>query len=336
MQLYFSFIIPVYNRPQEILELLESMCQMDYDKSFEIVIVEDGSTITSEKEVLRFKDSLNISYYQKPNSGPGDSRNYGMKKAQGNYFLILDSDVILPTNYLKEVEIAINQNYVDCFGGVDNAHASFSDLQKAINFVMTSFLTTGGIRGGGEQLGKFQPRSFNMGISQKAFKSSGGFGAIHPGEDPDLSLRLWDLGFQTALFSKVEVYHKRRISWAKFKLQVYKFGKCRPILNSWHPKSAKLTYWFPTVFVIFFLLSIWLLFFKSYFLFYIFMVYLFSVFGSSAIFYKSFKIGVMSLFATLTQFWGYGSGFLWASIQVGLLKKDPEVVFPELFFKNKL
>lgn len=334
--MYFSFIIPVYNRPQEILELLESMTLLDFDKPFEIVIVEDGSTVTSEKEVQLFNNRLDISYYKKPNSGPGDSRNYGMKKAQGNYFLILDSDVILPTNYLKEVEIAINQNYVDCFGGVDNAHASFSDLQKAINFVMTSFLTTGGIRGGGEQLGKFQPRSFNMGISRKAFEASGGFGKIHPGEDPDLSLRLWDLGFETALFSNVEVYHKRRISWAKFKLQVFKFGKCRPILNSWHPKSAKLTYWFPTVFVVGFLLSLWLLFFKSFILFLLFTTYLLCVSVSSTLKYKSLKIGAMSLFATFIQFWGYGVGFLWATIQVQLLKKNPEVVFPELFFKNKL
>ena len=333
MNLYFSFIIPVYNRPQEVLELLESFTQLDYDKQYEIVIVEDGSTNSSESIVNQFKDNLNISYFYKQNSGPGDSRNFGMAKAKGNYFLILDSDVILPPNYLNEVEEALTNKYVDCFGGVDNAHQSFTNLQKAINFVMTSFLTTGGIRGGGEQLGKFQPRSFNLGISKEAFKISKGFGKIHPGEDPDLSMRLWDLGYSTALFSSVEVYHKRRISWQKFKIQVTKFGKCRPILNLWHPNSAKLTYWFPTVFCLGFFVSLVCLYLQFYLLSFFYLIYALLVFISGALRYKSFKIGVMCVFAMAVQFWGYGLGFLESTVKVRWLAQNPEKVFPKLFFK---
>ena len=247
--MYFSIIIPVYNRTDEIKELLESLLVSDYDKEYEVVIVEDGSSITCKDVVKKFKDRINISYYFKENSGPGDSRNYGMKVAKGDYFIIFDSDCIIPKQYLTEVEKELTTNYVNCFGGSDAALDSFSDIQKAINFAMTSFLTTGGVRGGSEKLTKFQPRSFNMGISKKAFKDSNGFGNIHPGEDPDLAIRLWKLGYQTRLFQRAFVYHKRRIDWDKFSLQVNKFGKARPILNSWYPEYSKLTFFFPTLFV---------------------------------------------------------------------------------------
>jgi len=211
---------------------------------FEIVIIEDGSTKTSKTIAEAFQKTLNISYFFKDNSGPGDSRNFGMAHAKGNYFIILDSDCILPKHYLKAVEQSLKTEFVDCFGGPDAAHESFSNLQKAINFSMTSVITTGGIRGNKNSVGKFQPRSFNMGLSKKAFQESKGFGRIHPGEDPDLSIRLWNLGYQTKLIPEAFVYHKRRISWSNFYKQVHKFGMVRPILNKWHPSTKKITYWF--------------------------------------------------------------------------------------------
>ncbi|MCX8483219.1 MAG: glycosyltransferase family 2 protein, partial [Crocinitomicaceae bacterium] len=179
--MHFSLIIPVYNRPDEVDELLESLAKTTYQNDFEIVIVEDGSTIPCGEAIQKYLSQLNISYFYKENSGPGDSRNYGMAKANGDYFIIFDSDCIIPAQYLDEVDKALKQDYVDCFGGPDKALDSFSDIQKAINFTMTSFLTTGGIRGGSEKIGKFQPRSFNMGLSRKAFEASKGFGNIHPG-----------------------------------------------------------------------------------------------------------------------------------------------------------
>jgi len=174
MVLSFSFIIPVYNRPNEIRELLESLQSQTYLSPYEIVIVEDGSTETSEEIIQQFQHELSISYYQKGNTGPGDSRNYGMRKALGNYFLVLDSDCILPPKYLEIVHHALHQDYVHCFGGPDNAHESFSLIQKAINYAMTSVLSTGGIRGGKKSIDKFQPRSFNMGISREAFEATNG------------------------------------------------------------------------------------------------------------------------------------------------------------------
>ena len=247
--MHFSFIVPVYNRPEEIRELLESFSNLEGDFKYEIVIVEDGSLETSEAVVNSFREQLHICYYFKSNTGPGDSRNFGMNKAEGDYFIILDSDVILPSNYLIEVDAFLSKTYYDCFGGPDAAHDSFTNLQKAINFAMTSFITTGGIRGGKQQVEDFQPRSFNMGLSKKAFLDTGGFGTIHPGEDPDLSLRLLKKGYKTTLIRNAFVFHKRRISWSKFYKQVNKFGKVRPILNQWHPESKSLVYWFPTLFV---------------------------------------------------------------------------------------
>ena len=167
--MYFSFIIPVYNRPDEIDELLESLSKLDGDAVFEVVVVEDGSTISCEHIIEKYQSKLSIVYFFKPNSGPGDSRNYGMTQAKGDYFIILDSDCIIPEDYLIKVNASLKNDYVDCFGGPDAASASFSDVQKAINFTMTSFLTTGGIRGGSEKMDKFQPRSFNMGLSKSRF-----------------------------------------------------------------------------------------------------------------------------------------------------------------------
>lgn len=333
--MYFSIVIPVYNRPDEIKELLESLLISDYKNEYEVVIIEDGSTITCKNEVDNFKNKLNISYHFKENSGPGDSRNYGMKVANGDYFIIFDSDCIIPNDYLSEVQNELEADYVDCFGGSDAALDSFSDIQKAINFAMTSFLTTGGIRGGSEKLNKFQPRSFNMGISKKAFEGSKGFGNIHPGEDPDLSIRLWKMGYQTRLFTKAFVYHKRRIDWTKFSVQVNKFGKARPILNSWYPEYSKLTFFFPTLFIIGFSISIMLFLFHIQFPILCYAFYFTLILVTATIETKSIKIGFLSLIAVSKQFFGYGRGFLESYIKVILLKQKPENAFPELFFKIK-
>ena len=333
--MYFSIIIPVYNRPDEIRELLESLTVSDYKKEYEIVIIEDGSTKTCQKEVTEFSNKLNISYHFKQNSGPGDSRNYGMKVAKGNYFIIFDSDCIIPRHYLAEVEHELTENYVDCFGGSDAALDTFSDIQKAINFAMTSFLTTGGIRGGSEKLTKFQPRSFNMGISKTAFEDSHGFGNIHPGEDPDLSIRLWKMGYKTRLFAKAFVYHKRRIDWDKFSIQVNKFGKARPILNSWYPEYSKLTFFFPSVFIVGFLISILFLLFSIWLPILCYALYFCAIFVFSSLQNNSIKIGLLSIIAVAKQFFGYGIGFLESYLKVMILKQRPELAFPELFFKTK-
>jgi glycosyltransferase involved in cell wall biosynthesis len=332
----YSLIIPVYNRPDEVDELLESLSKLDYNEDFEIVLIEDGSSIKCEDVVKNYSEKINISYYFKENSGPGDSRNYGMKKARGDYFIIFDSDCIIPKNYLTEVSNALNEGYVDCFGGPDKALDSFSDIQKAINFAMTSFLTTGGIRGGSEKIDKFQPRSFNMGLSRKAFEASNGFGNIHPGEDPDLSIRLWNLGFETRLFPKAFVYHKRRIDWSKFSMQVNKFGKARPILNSWYPQHNKLTFFFPTVFIIGLFLSVllYILSQKFDYLLQLYFVYFLALFLVSTYQNKSFKIGFLSIKAVWKQFYGYGTGFMESFIKVIILKQKPQEAFPELFFKK--
>jgi len=333
--MFFSIIIPVYNRPHEIKELLESLSESNYNKPYEIVVVEDGSSIPCQDIIESFRSKLTISYYFKENSGPGDSRNFGMKKAQGDYFLIFDSDCIIPPNYLSEVETELETQFVDCFGGPDAALDSFSNIQKAINFAMTSFLTTGGIRGGSEKIGKFQPRSFNMGISKKAFVASNGFGNIHPGEDPDLSIRLWKLGFQTRLFTKAFVYHKRRIDWQKFAIQVSKFGKARPILNSWYPEYQKLTFFFPTLFILGFIVSIILLAFGFLFPIICYGLYYLLLFISAAIQNKSITIGYLAIIAVTKQFWGYGLGFLQSYVKIKWLKQQPQDAFPELFFKVK-
>jgi glycosyltransferase involved in cell wall biosynthesis len=330
--MHFSIIIPVYNRPDEMEELLNSLQRQDYGNTFEIVIIEDGSTVKSDEVIKKYANNLEISYYFKENTGPGDSRNYGMNKAKGDYFIIFDSDCIIPQHYLSVIDRALKMEIVDFFGGPDNALESFSDVQKAINFSMTSFLTTGGVRGGTEKVNKFQPRSFNMGISRNAFLASGGFGNIHPGEDPDLTIRLWNLGFKSRLISEAFVYHKRRIDWDKFALQTLKFGKARPILNSWHPNYSKLTYFFPSFFVIGFYISLLMLLFVKDFLFKLYCIYLLLIFILSSIQNRSISVGFLSMIATWIQFKNYGFGFLISYIRISILKQKPQEAFPELFF----
>ncbi len=331
--LSFSFIIPVYNRPDEIEELLSSFLLLEGQIPFEIVIVEDGSTIDCKSVVELFDSKLDISYLVKSNSGPGDSRNYGMKHAKGNYFIILDSDCLLPKTYLTNVFEYLSKNYADCFGGPDAAHESFSDLQKAINFSMTSFITTGGIRGGRDSA-SFQPRSFNMGLSKRAFDATGGFGIIHPGEDPDLSIRLNNLGFDTTLIKDAYVYHKRRISWKKFYNQVHKFGLVRPILNSWHPQTASVTYWFPTLFSLGFILAVILLILGHAIGISAYGVYFALAFITALFETRNVKVSLQALTAICVQFFGYGFGFIKSTIAIGILKKDPEFYYPNLFFKH--
>ena len=333
MKLRFSFIIPVYNRPEEIDDLLHSMLGMQDDHDFEVVIIEDGSSVTSQNIVETYKDRLNITYYFKPNSGPGDSRNYGMQRASGNYFIILDSDCSLPTGYLDSVIESLKLDYTDCFGGPDTSHVSFTSIQKAIDYSMTSWLTTGGIRGKKGSVDKFQPRSFNMGLSKEAFLATGGFGKIHPGEDPDLTLRLWALGFKTKLIPEAAVFHRRRISWEKFYIQVNKFGMARPILNLWHPGSGKITYWFPSLFLLGLIVSI--LFWCAGFNWFlgIYGIYGLLIFIDSLMRTDSLVVALYSVYATFIQFVGYGLGFAKSTFLITFSKKKPEILFPNLFFK---
>ena len=326
-----SFVIPVFNRPNEIDELLNSFCLQKESKDFEIVIIEDGSSNKCDKIIKNYKN-LNISYYYKDNSGPGDSRNFGMNKAKGSYFIILDSDIILPENYCTILIDNLSKNFSNCFGGVDDSHSSFNNFQKAVSFSMTSFITTGHDIGGSRSK-NFQPRSFNMGISKEAFLKSGGFGKIHPGEDPDLSIRLKKAGFRTVLYENLKVFHKRRVSIKSFFKQVYKFGVARSILNHKFPDTRKITYWFPSIFSFVFFISIILVLLKiESLIFIIYSFYFLLVFILSSI-KNNIWVGFLSIITTLIQFFGYGYGFIRSLILINIFpNKKIESIFPKMFF----
>lgn len=316
----FSLIIPVYNRPDEIKELLESLMIQSFQQGFEILIVEDGSEHNSESIVINFQKiasnrGIELRYFLKQNTGAGMSRNYGMQKATGDYFIILDSDIIVPEKYLEIVDLSLSKNYTDTFGGPDAAHESFSPTQKAINYAMTSFLTTGGLRGGKKPQTNFQPRSFNMGISRLAFEKTNGYSNRKIGEDIELSFRLKEMEFNSQLIPDAYVYHKRRSTFRQFLKQTNNFGKERPLLNKQFPHTKKITYWFPTVFIFGFWSSFILLFWNCYIPFILMCVYLLSIFIHATIQNRSIKIGVLSVWATLIQFTGYGLGFLKSSLK---------------------
>ncbi len=339
MDLHFSVIIPIYNRPEELSELLTSLSKQEFDSSFEIVIVEDGSVLKSDKVVEEYGKVLNVKYFFKENTGPGDSRNYGMARASGNYFIILDSDCILPEFYFNEVNTALQNKYTDAYGGPDAAHPSFTVIQKAINYSMTSLLTTGGLRGSDKVKSKFQPRSFNMGISKKAFLQTKGFSKQRYGEDIDLTFKLWDLHFKTQFIPNAFVYHKRRTSWKQFFNQTFNFGAARPVLNYMHLGSAKITYWFPSMFILGILLAIcfsflgynlFLILYGVYFVF----ILIDSIIKNRCedkICVDALFTGVSSIIATLIQFFGYGYGFLRSFLRLNVLKRTKEKTFPKMF-----
>lgn len=245
----YSVIVPVYNRPNECEELLESLTHQT-QRDFEVIIVEDGSSVPCREVVERYADKLAVHYYDKLNSGPGQTRNYGVERANGEYVIILDSDVVLPEGYFAAIDDELAANPCDAFGGPDRAHESFSTTQKAINYAMTSFFTTGGIRGGKAKLDKFYPRSFNMGVRREVYQALEGFSAMRFGEDIDFSTRIFKSGYRCRLFPEAWVYHKRRTDLKKFFKQVHNSGIARIHLSHRHPGTHKLVHLLPAVFTL--------------------------------------------------------------------------------------
>ncbi|MBO5058954.1 MAG: glycosyltransferase [Prevotella sp.] len=345
--MYYSIIVPVYNRPDEVDELLESLTHQTF-KQFEVIIVEDGSKNDCRSVVEKYSGALDIHYYYKDNSGPGQSRNYGAERSKGDYLIVLDSDVVLPEGYLQAVEDELKANPCDAFGGPDSAHPSFTDVQKAISYSMTSFFTTGGIRGGKKKLDKFYPRSFNMGIRRDVYQQLGGFSKMRFGEDIDFSIRIFKAGCSCRLFPEAWVWHKRRTDMRKFFRQVYNSGIARINLHKRHPGSMKLVHLLPMVFTVGVICMIlisavgrvlmeyddvdrwywlcaapWLPI----------IAYCLLIFTDSSLQNKSIKIGLLSIAAAFTQLMGYGFGFIEAWWKRCVLGKDEFQAFEKTFYK---
>ena len=323
MNIFFSIVIPVFNRPDEVAELLESLSKQT-DKGFEVLVIEDGSSVPCEEVCKPYEKQLDLHYYFKPNSGRSETRNYGIARATGDWFIIYDSDVIVPPQYIATVRAELaKQPEVNCYGGPDAADSSFSDVQKAINYSMTSIMTTGGIRGATKNKKKFSPRSFNMGISRKCFETVGGYKNMI-GEDIDLSIRIQQAGFKTTLISEAYVYHKRRVDLKKFFRQVNTFGKGRVLLGELHPGSTKLVHLLPAAFVLgnsaLVLAAIALLVIslvtKAFSPWWALLclapiaLYVLGIFTESLIKNKSLKIAFLSIATAYMQLFGYGTGFL--------------------------
>lgn len=327
----FSVIIPVFNRPDELKELLESLKNQTF-KNFEILIVEDGSTLKSDEIVEDYKKSLNIKYFFKSNSGPGQSRNYGSERAEGDYFVFFDSDCIIPEKYFETVNQRLTQKPVDAYGGPDMAHPDFSVIQKSINYSMTSFFTTGGIRGGMKNEKKFHPRSFNMGFTKEVFEKTKGFSKMRFGEDVDMSLRIIENGFSTTLIKEAAVYHKRRVDFRKFFKQVYNSGIARINLYKRHPQSLKLVHFLPASFFIGTILLILLSFFNSSFLLPL-ALFIFIIFTDSLRLNKNFKVALFSVLASFIQLTAYGMGFVKSFYKRIILKQDEFHAYKKNFYK---
>lgn len=318
-EILFSIIVPVYNRPDEMADLLQSMAAQS-DKGFEAVVVEDGSTVPCREVCERFaSEGLAVNYFYKDNEGRSIARNHGMDRARGSYFIFVDSDCVLPTDYIASLRKALSRNYTDCFGGPDAAHSSFTSTQKAINYSMTSFLTTGGIRGGKVQLEKFVPRTFNMGFSREVYESVGGFREMFS-EDIDMSTRIRLNGYGITLFRGVVVYHKRRLGWKKFWRQVHVFGMSRITLRLLYPDSLKPVHTLPALFVVSNVVMVVLAILFSWLWILPLALYLLAVWISAIVSTRSFTIGCKAVLASVIQLWGYGTGFIRAFVWKILLR----------------
>lgn len=336
----YSIIVPVFNRPDEIDELLESLTRQTFN-DFEVIIVEDGSQKPCKEVCDKYTDKLNLKYFMKENSGPGQSRNYGAERSEGEYLLILDSDVVLPENYLYAIEKELHRDKADAFGGPDRAHNSFTDTQKAISYSMTSFFTTGGIRGGKKKMDKFYPRSFNMGIRREVYNKLGGFSKMRFGEDIDFSIRIFKAGCKCRLFPGAWVYHKRRTDFRKFWRQVYNSGIARINLYKKYPESLKLVHLLPMVFTvgvgICCILAMTGVLIKAPLLTALgllpLLLYSILIFTDSSIQNKSIKIGILSIRAAFTQLTGYGCGFIEAWWKRCVQGKDEFSAYQKNFYK---
>ena len=345
----YSFIVPVFNRPDEVDELLTSLCSQTA-KDFEVIIVEDGSKKTCKDVCEKYASILDLHYYYKENSGPGQSRNYGVERAHGQWVIILDSDVVVPPNYLESVQQQTRPQQV-CWGGPDAAHPSFTPVQKAISYSMTSFFTTGGIRGGKKKMDKFYPRSFNMGIRRDVYLELGGFSKMRFGEDIDFSYRIVEAGYEPKLFPEAWVWHKRRTDFRKFFRQVYNSGIARINLEKRHPGTLKLVHLLPTVFTIGVILLILVGAFGRIMMVYgqpdDFRLWYWVVIAalSPIILYallilidstrqnRSLHVGLLSIPAAFTQLMGYGLGFIESWWKRCVLGQDEFTAFEKNFYK---
>ena len=345
----YSIIVPVYNRPDEVDELLRSLTGQTM-KDFEVLIVEDGSQRDCREVVEKYKPQLNLKYFAKPNSGPGQSRNYGAQRAQGDMLIVLDSDVVLPQGYMKAVDDEMRRQPAVAFGGPDASHPSFTNVQKAISYSMTSFFTTGGIRGGKKKLDKFYPRSFNMGIRRDVYQQLGGFSKMRFGEDIDFSYRIVEAGHQPRLFADAWVWHKRRTDFRKFFRQVYNSGIARINLEKRHPGTLKLVHLLPAVFTIGVIALVlvsavgralmhydapnWRTWYWVCALPWIpILLYSLVIFIDSALKNKSLRVGLLSVPAAFVQLMGYGFGFIESWWKRCVLKQDEFTAFEKNFYK---
>ena len=344
----YSLIIPVYNRPDEVDELLESLCHQTH-KDFEVLVIEDGSQNKCEEVVQRYLSCLDVRYFYKENSGPSPSRNYGAERSRGEFLLILDSDCVLPPGYIQAIDEELARRDADAFGGPDRAHESFTPVQKAINYAMTSFFTTGGIRGGKKKMDKFYPRSFNMGVRAEVYRALGGFSPMRFGEDIDFSIRIFKEGYACRLFPEAWVWHKRRTDLKKFFKQVHNSGIARINLYKKHPESLKLVHMLPAVFTVGVALLLLLLL-VGLVLFAVpscaaaalwvtavavapLLCFVLLIFIDASVQNKSPYIGLLAVGASFVQLIGYGSGFLRAWWQRCVRGKDSFSAFEKTFYK---
>ncbi|MCR5366682.1 MAG: glycosyltransferase [Prevotella sp.] len=333
----YSIIVPVYNRPDEVDELLESLCSQTF-KDFEAIIVEDGSQKPCKDVCDKYASILDLHYYLKNNSGPGQSRNYGVERAHGEYVIILDSDVVLPTTYLEATDKSLTSylsplTSIVAWGGPDAAHPSFTPVQKAISYSMTSFFTTGGIRGGKAKLDKFYPRSFNMGIRRDVYQQLGGFSKMRFGEDIDFSYRIVEAGYMPRLFPDAWVWHKRRTDFRKFFRQVYNSGIARINLEKRHPGTMKLVHLLPMVFTLGVIGLLLLAPFTCGVSLLPLILYCLLIFVDSSLKNKSLWVGLLSVPAAFVQLMGYGFGFLESWWKRCVLKQDEFAAFEKNFYK---
>lgn len=352
----YSIIIPVYNRPDEADELLDSLTRQSV-ADFEVVVVEDGSTRPCKEVVDKYAEKLRIQYLTKQNGGPGPARNYGVEHSKGEYVIILDSDCVLPDGYLAAVDKELTAHPCDAFGGPDAAHESFTNIQKAISYSMTSFFTTGGIRGGKKKgaLDKFYPRSYNMGIRRDVYLRLHGFSKMRFGEDIDFSYRIIEAGYTSRLFPEAWVWHKRRTDMDKFFKQVFNSGIARINLEKRHPGTMKLVHMLPMVFTVGVLLLIIAAvafrqidywnntatgivlanggFIPAYAICLMpILLYIMLIFIDSSLRNKSLIIGFYSVEAAFIQLTGYGFGFLKAWWLRCVQGKDEFTAFEKNFY----
>ncbi len=338
--IFISVITPSYNRASELEHLMRSISAQSIDHNlFELIISDDGSTDDTEALINSWQEkaSFSIKYISQENKGPGAARNHGLEKSIGELILFIDSDCEAHPKWIETIVDEYHKSEFDACGGPDGGKKDFTLLQKAIDYSMTSFFTTGGMRGHSEKMiSKFYPRTHNMGVKRDKYEAVGGFGNLRHGQDIEFSHRIRTSGGKIRFIKNALVYHRRRTSLRQFIKQVFNWGVARINLGKIDTAMLEPVHFLPSLSILLSLFIILIIYQLDWGISEIFLLFfspLSIICLLGALNKKDLRVFPILLLVIPIQIFGYGLGFLQAYIRRFIFNEAELVGFKKNYYK---